>query len=175
VSFRDIIKSGDNQRLQFRSEGEDAPVLRGVYLPLDPDAETGAGTFLILDNGDGTSLNQAANVQALLDVLPVGLALVDQAIDNDSEEQRAQAARGFLAPDWSIDLTLGQMKKLRAGAAAQNTMVDSIVRRTAEKKIAGDWQRRAAEIVDEQIYPALDRQIALMEQLRPTTRPGDGA
>ena len=117
------------------------------------------------------TINDASDAEAYLS----RLALVDQAIDNDSEEQRVQAARGFLAPDWSIDLTLGQMKKLRSGAAAENTMVDSIVRRTAEKKIAGDWQRRAAEIVDKQIYPALDRQIALMEKLRPTTRPGDGA
>ncbi|MEO6198681.1 MAG: PAS domain-containing protein, partial [Sphingomicrobium sp.] len=78
VPFRDLIRSGENQCLQLRFEGEEAPVLRGIYLPLDPDAESGAGTFLILDNGDGTSRNQAANVQALLDVLPVGLALVDR-------------------------------------------------------------------------------------------------
>jgi uncharacterized protein (DUF885 family) len=117
------------------------------------------------------TINEAADAEAYLS----RLALVDKALDNDSEDQRAQAARGFLAPDWSIDLTLGQMKKLRAGAADQNTMVDSIVRRTAEKKISGDWQRRAADIVAKQIYPALDRQIALMEQLRPSTRAGDGA
>ena len=34
-------------------------------------------------------------------------------LDNDTAEQRAQAARGFLAPGWSIDLALGQMRKLR--------------------------------------------------------------
>jgi uncharacterized protein (DUF885 family) len=54
-------------------------------------------------------------------------------------------------------------------------MVDSIATRTREKDIAGDWQARAAKIVADSIYPALDRQIALMEQLKPTTRPGDGA
>ena len=96
-------------------------------------------------------------------------------LDNDSAEQRAQAARGFLAPAWSIDLTLGQMRKLRGSASEQSTLVDSIVRRTREKNIAGDWQRRAAQIVANAVYPALDRQIALMEQLRPTSRPGDGA
>ena len=117
------------------------------------------------------TINDAADAEAYLS----RLALAEKALDNDSEEQRAQASRGFLAPGWSIDLTLGQMKKLRAGAAEQNTMVDSIVRRTAEKKIAGDWQSRAADLVAKEIYPALDRQIALMEQLRPTTRPGDGA
>ena len=96
-------------------------------------------------------------------------------LDNESAEQRAQAARGFLAPAWSIDLTLGQMRKLRGTAPDQNTLVQSIVRRTGEKSIAGDWGRRAAQIVGTAVNPALDRQIALMEQLKPTSRPGDGA
>ena len=96
-------------------------------------------------------------------------------LDNDSAEQRAQAARGFLTPGWSIDLTLGQMRKLRGVPAEKNTMVESIARRTREKGISGDWERRAAAIVANTIYPALDRQIALMEELRPTSRAGDGA
>ena len=96
-------------------------------------------------------------------------------LDNDTAEQRAQAARGFLAPAWSIDLTLGQMRKLRGVAPEKSTMVDSIVRRTGEKNIAGDWGRRASAIIAGSVYPALDRQIAAMEQLKPTSRPGDGA
>lgn len=96
-------------------------------------------------------------------------------LDNDTAEQRAQAARGFLAPAWSIDLTLGQVRKLRDVPAEQSTMVDSIVRRTGEKGIAGDWGRRASAIVANNVYPALDRQIAAMEKLKPGTRPGDGA
>ncbi|MEP7130047.1 MAG: DUF885 family protein [Sphingomicrobium sp.] len=96
-------------------------------------------------------------------------------LDNDTAEQRAQAARGFLAPAWSIDLGLGQMRKLRDVAPEQSTMVESIARRTAAKGIAGDWSRRAAAIVTNAVYPALARQIAAMEKLRPTTRPGDGA
>ncbi|MFL6830027.1 MAG: DUF885 domain-containing protein [Sphingomicrobium sp.] len=96
-------------------------------------------------------------------------------LDNDTAEQRAQAARGFLAPIWSIDLTLGQMRKLRDVAPEKSTMVESIARRTRDKGIAGDWEGRAATIVAGNVYPALDRQIAAMEKLRPTSRPGDGA
>jgi uncharacterized protein (DUF885 family) len=103
------------------------------------------------------------------------LGQVATLLDNDTAEQRAQAARGFLAPGWSIDLTLGQMRKLREPAPEKSNMVESLVRRAAEKKIPGDWERRAAQIVGSSIYPALDRQIALMEKLRPTSRPGDGA
>jgi uncharacterized protein (DUF885 family) len=117
------------------------------------------------------TIENAADAEAYLS----RLSLVGKSLDNDSEDQRAQAARGFLAPAWSIDLTLGQMKKLRAPTPEANTMVDSIVRRTKDKGIAGDLQARAAKIVADSNYPALDRQIALMEQLKPTTRPGDGA
>src|SRR5436190_1443276 len=84
-------------------------------------------------------------------------------LDNDTAEQRAQATRGFLAPAWSIDLTLGQMRKLRNVPPETNTMVNSVVRRTKDKAIAGDWERRASNIVASSIYPALDRQITAME------------
>jgi len=96
-------------------------------------------------------------------------------LDNDTAEQRSHAARGFLAPGWSIDLALGQMRKLRGAPAEQSSMVESVAKRAAAKGVAGDWQRRAADIVAKSVYPALDRQIAAMEQLKPTSRPGDGA
>ena len=131
----------------------------GAYFEL-PD-------FLNTEHGIAT----AADAEAYLS----RLALVDTVIDNDTLGQRQQAARGFLAPAWSIDLTLGQMRKLREVPAAQNTLVGSIVRRTAEKGISGDWAKRATAIVEGQVYPALDRQIALMERLKPTSKAGDGA
>jgi uncharacterized protein (DUF885 family) len=117
------------------------------------------------------TIETAADAEAYLS----RLSQVGKTIDNDTVEQRAQAARGFLAPAWSIDLALGQMRKLRGSAPEANTMVDSLARRTAAKNIPGDWSARAAKIVADSVYPALDRQIAAMEQLKPSTRPGDGA
>jgi uncharacterized protein (DUF885 family) len=113
------------------------------------------------------TINNAADAEAYLSRLTQFATL----LDNDTAEQRAQAARGFVAPAWSIDLAIGQMRKLRG----QNTMVDSIAKRTAAKGIAGDWSRRATDILAKAVYPALDRQIAAMEQLKGVTRPGDGA
>jgi uncharacterized protein (DUF885 family) len=97
------------------------------------------------------------------------------ALDQETEEQRAQAARGFLAPDWSLDLTLVQMRKLRGAPAAQSNMVRSLVTRAKAAEVHGEWEGKATKIVAEKVYPALDRQIAAIEALRPTTRPGDGA
>ena len=97
------------------------------------------------------------------------------ALDQDTAEQKRAAKRGFLAPGWSLDLTLGQLEKLRGVQPEGSEMVQSLVRRATAKGLAGDWQGRAARIVGSSVHPALDRQIALLTALRPTTRPGDGA
>ena len=117
------------------------------------------------------TINEPADAEAYLSRLSQFAAV----LDNDTAAQRAEAERGFLAPSWSIDLTLGQMQKLRSGPAPVNTMVQSIARRTSAKNIAGEWTSRAAAIVEKSIYPALDRQIAAMQALKPKSRPGDGA
>ncbi len=92
----------------------------------------------------------------------------------DTALQRDEAARGYLAPGWSLDLTLGQMRKLRAQPAAESSMVQSLVKRAAAKGIVGDWQAQAAGIVEKSIYPALDDQIAAIEALKGKTAAGDG-
>jgi len=95
-------------------------------------------------------------------------------LDNQTEEQKRQAARGFLAPGWSLDLALKQMRELRSAEPAQSNMADSVATRTQAKQIAGDWRARAAKIVADKVYPALDRQIAAVTALRVSTPAGDG-
>jgi uncharacterized protein (DUF885 family) len=92
----------------------------------------------------------------------------------DTALQRDEAARGYLAPAWSLDLTLGQLKKLRGQPAAQSSMVQSLVKRASAKGISGDWQAQATGVVDKAIYPALDEQIAAIEALKGKTAAGDG-
>ena len=122
-------------------------------------------------------LNTAHTIETATDAEAYLLRLRQFAtlLDNETAEQRRQAGRGYVAPGWSLDLALGQLRELRKPAAEKSTMVDSIVSRSAAKGIAGDWQKRATAIVANDVYPALDRQIALVEQLRSTTPAGDGA
>lgn len=96
------------------------------------------------------------------------------ALDQDSAMQRIEAARGYVAPVWSLDLTLGQMAKLREQKAEDSSIVQSLVRRAKARDIDGRWERRASRIVEEKVYPALDRQMALIRELRPASQPGDG-
>ena len=116
------------------------------------------------------TINTIADAEAYLSRLDQFASVLDQ----ESAMQADEAKKGLLAPDWSIDLTLGQMAKLRKPAAAQSNMAQSLARRAAAKGLTGDWQGRAAAIIDAKVYPALDRQIALMTRLKPTTKPGDG-
>jgi uncharacterized protein (DUF885 family) len=95
-------------------------------------------------------------------------------LDQENAMQRIEASRGYLAPAWSLDLTLGQMAKLRGQEAADSSIVQSLVRRAKAKDIEGRWERQAARIVADKIYPALDRQIALLQELRPASAAGDG-
>ena len=102
------------------------------------------------------------------------LALVGRALDNDTAVQREAATRGRLAPDFSLDLALAQMAKLRAPTPAQSGMTQSLVRRAREAKLPGDWAARAARIVEASVYPALDRQIAAVRGLRAQARSAAG-
>ena len=102
------------------------------------------------------------------------LALMDRQLDNRTDVQRREAEKERIAPDFSLDLALGQMAKLRAPAPAENQLVRSLVRRATAANIPGDWQARAAKIVEAQVYPALDRQIALVRGLRGKARPAAG-
>lgn len=87
------------------------------------------------------------------------------ALDQDSAVQKEEAARGFVAPDFSLDLTIGQLKALRGKPAAASAMVNSLVTRAKAAGLTGDWATKAAAIVESQVYPALDRQIALVQAL----------
>lgn len=95
-------------------------------------------------------------------------------LDNETAEVRRQAGRGLLAPGWSLDLVLKQLGELRSSRPEQSTMADSIAGRSAAAGIAGNWRDRAARIIAEKVYPALDREIAAVTELRATTVAGDG-
>ena len=76
--LNDIVETTSDGQLRLIAEGEGARPLRGVHVPLDPDAEDGAGTLLLFDINEGASMANSTNVQVLLEMLPIGLALVDR-------------------------------------------------------------------------------------------------
>lgn len=103
------------------------------------------------------------------------LAAMATALDQETAQLRQDGARGVIAPDFLLDTTLEQVKGLRATPAAQARMVTSLTRRTTAKAVPGDWAARATKIVDGAVYPALDRQIAVLTTLRAQAKPDAGA
>jgi uncharacterized protein (DUF885 family) len=84
----------------------------------------------------------------------------------DGELGRMQAARtsGLVPPAFLIDKALGQIGLSAKNARAGGTLVESIERRT--KNIAGDWAARARKIAQQDVAPALERQIAELNTQR---------
>jgi uncharacterized protein (DUF885 family) len=88
------------------------------------------------------------------------------AINMEVDRMQADAGLGVVPPGYIIDKALSQTRALRAERGADSGLVRSLVRRTREKNIAGDWQRQASAIVDGRIADALDRQIAALSEQR---------
>ena len=94
-------------------------------------------------------------------------------LDEESERIAAQAARGVMPPSFIASNALGQLTGYRRTPAAKQKLLTSLVTRTGALGIKGDWERRATELVQKQVYPALDRQIAAFA--RATERATDDA
>ncbi len=91
------------------------------------------------------------------------LSALADVIDQQVEASRADGAKGVIPPDFIVAKALVQMAAMRGVPAGESGLTTSVARRAADKGVAGDWAARAETIVSREIYPALDRQIALFE------------
>lgn len=136
-----------------------------------PITQRGGVYFDVPDFLDSTHpVKTAADAEAYLS----RLAQMPRQLDNETDVQRREAGKQRFAPDFSLDLALGQMANLRSPAAAENQLVQSLVGRTKAANIPGDWSARATKIVEADVYPALDRQLALVKELRAKARADAG-
>ncbi|MEA3080124.1 MAG: hypothetical protein QOF05_1532, partial [Sphingomonadales bacterium] len=87
------------------------------------------------------------------------LALYPHQLDGELGRMRAARAKGLVPPAFLIDKALSQLGIALKDAKGGGSIVDSLVRRTQAKGIAGDWESRARRIVTGQVAPALQRQI----------------
>ena len=88
-------------------------------------------------------------------------------LDEEADVVRHDVGLGVVPPDFALTGAVKQIKMLRDQPPESSSMTMSLVRRTGEKNIAGDWKTPAAKILSEKVYPALDRQVALLESLLP--------
>jgi uncharacterized protein (DUF885 family) len=87
-------------------------------------------------------------------------------LDQETEVARHDLAMGVVPPDFALAKTLTQMQTLRASAPEKSSLTTSVVRRTKEKSIPGDYLHPASRVVKDQVYPALERQMALVVEMQ---------
>jgi len=78
ITVSELLRQDEDGRVQLAAEAEANRPLRLLHIPVDPERSGQAGLSLLFDTPEAASLNNGANLQALLDILPVGLALVDR-------------------------------------------------------------------------------------------------
>jgi uncharacterized protein (DUF885 family) len=87
-------------------------------------------------------------------------------INFEVDRARADAGHAVIPPSFILDKALTQTRNLRAEHGEESGIVRSLVRRTREKDIAGNWGAQAAALVDGPIASALDRQIQILTAMQ---------
>ncbi|WP_165185772.1 DUF885 domain-containing protein [Caulobacter soli] len=155
VEFTLAVQDEGNEKFTYAGGGSGAPYilsqLTGAYQSY-PD-------FLDTQH----SIETKEDADAYLSRMEAFARLMDQ--------ETAIAARdyadGVIPPDFIIDKALTQMKAFADTPTAQAPLVLSVARRTKAKTIPGDWAGEAGKIYEGSVVPALRRQIALLEGVRP--------
>jgi two-component system cell cycle sensor histidine kinase/response regulator CckA len=121
--FSDLVEIGEDDQMRLVTEGEAGEPIRAVHIPVDASGEGGAGTFLLFDSAGPASVAQAANLQTLLDILPIGLALVDRDgrfLTMNRAFRQAAGLTGTILPVYPGDLVVKEDKAAVADAVRRN-------------------------------------------------------
>jgi two-component system cell cycle sensor histidine kinase/response regulator CckA len=108
---------------QLAAEGETGRPLRALLLPLDPPGPSDFGNFYLFDSPDTLPMSSSSHLQALLDMLPIGLALVDgdgRFLTMNQAFYQAAGIKGPEAPVYPGDLVAKEDKAAVADAIRRN-------------------------------------------------------
>jgi uncharacterized protein (DUF885 family) len=101
-------------------------------------------------------INDAADCEAYLS----RVSAFARQLDQESDRIASDAGRGVAPPDFIASNVLGIMHGFRATKASEQRLVTSLAVRAAKAGAEGDWAGRCTTLVEGEVYPALDRQIA---------------
>jgi two-component system cell cycle sensor histidine kinase/response regulator CckA len=121
--FANLVEMGEDGQVRLVSEGEAGRAMRLVHVPVDPKKGGKSGTFLLFEGGEAVAPSDAAHLQALLDVLPIGLALVDRDgrfLTMNDAFRAAASIRGNSMPVYPGDLVVKEDKAAVADAVRRN-------------------------------------------------------
>jgi uncharacterized protein (DUF885 family) len=79
-------------------------------------------------------------------------------LDGETERLKSAAAQHVIAPNFLLDKTLNQLRVARTGNVADWSLVQSLAKRSVS--MPGNYAAQAAQIAQQKVAPALDRQTA---------------
>ncbi|WP_337186017.1 DUF885 family protein [Phenylobacterium sp.] len=124
-------------------------------------------------DGAVVSIGEFLNAQHLIETRDdaeaylARLEQVGRSLDAESDRIKDAAGKGVILPDFILATALAQARQLRDQRAEATRLVTSLVERAAAKGLTGNWSARASAVVSGQVFPALDRQIAVLKSLEP--------
>ncbi len=89
-----------------------------------------------------------------------------RALDQVTELVRYDAGRGIVLPDFILDKVISELKTRANTKAEESGLITSLTKRAQAQKIAGDYGGPATRIYQFQIVPALNRQLAVLTNVR---------
>ena len=95
-------------------------------------------------------------------------------LDGELERMKSARAAGLVPPDFLLDKAITAMGATAKDAANGGALVESIERRTKAKAIPGDWAGQARTIAQQQVLPALQRQLAELKAERAVAKSEPG-
>ena len=130
----------------------------GGAVPYPVTQQDGAVTSIPEFLDSKHQIKNAADAEAYL----ARVAAMARLLDQESARIAAQAGKGVTPPDFIIRTALGQLNDYRKTPVDKQKLLTSLAERTKKLGIAGEWQARAGKLLNAEIYPALDRQIAAL-------------
>ena len=121
--FAELVELAPDGAVRLLAEGPDARPLRLVNVPIDLAEGSSAATLLMFDQDEGPSLANSTNVQVLLEMLPIGLALVDRDgrfLTMNNAFRQAGGIPGDEMPSYPGDLVVKEDKAAVADAVRRN-------------------------------------------------------
>ncbi len=122
LAVTDFVEQAEGHEVRLAREGEGGRSLSAVHVSADPLDESGPGVLMLFDRVDPSGAN-SANLQTLLDVLPIGLALVDRDgrfLTMNQAFRHAAGIKGAALPVYPGDLVVKEDKAAVADAVRRN-------------------------------------------------------
>ncbi|HMA49683.1 MAG TPA: DUF885 family protein [Magnetospirillaceae bacterium] len=95
-------------------------------------------------------------------------------LDQEAARIRLAAGKGVAPPDFIATNALGELKEFRGVPANQQRLVTSLAAKLDKAGLKGNWVEQCAKLIEREVYPALDREIAAFTAATKNAAPGAG-